>query len=90
MAARNITSPIAIFDPCTHEKKFFTPSTKKVVPMCGRNSTVHRFRSLSPPCNNPYLMPSFRAETEKKKKEEKERRRGGRKKKKKSEKMTEN
>ena len=35
MAAKNITSPIAIFDPCTHGKKFFTPSTKKVVPMCG-------------------------------------------------------
>ena len=34
MAAKNITSPIAIFDPCTHGKKFFTPSTKKVVPMC--------------------------------------------------------
>ena len=33
MAAKNITSPIAIFDPCTHEKKFFTPSKKKVVPM---------------------------------------------------------
>ncbi len=35
MAAKNITSPIAIFDPCTHEKNFFTPSMKKVVPMCG-------------------------------------------------------
>ena len=33
-AAKNITSPIAIFDPCTHEKKFFPPSTKKAVPMC--------------------------------------------------------
>ncbi len=37
-AAKNITSPIAIFDPCTHEKKFFPPSTKKVVPMCGEMS----------------------------------------------------
>ena len=36
MAAKNITSPKAIFDPCTHEKKLFNPPTKKVVPMCGQ------------------------------------------------------
>ncbi len=34
-AAKNITSPKALFDPCTHGKKFLTPSTKKVVTMCG-------------------------------------------------------
>ncbi len=34
-AAKNITSPIAIFDPCIHEKKFFPNSTKEAVPMCG-------------------------------------------------------
>ena len=32
MAAKNITSRTAIFDPCTHRKKFFTPSTKKWYP----------------------------------------------------------
>ena len=37
-AAKNITSPIAIFDPCTHEKIFFPPSTKKVVPMCAEET----------------------------------------------------
>ncbi len=39
MAAKNITSPIAIFDPCTHEKNFFPPSTKKAVPMCAVSAT---------------------------------------------------
>ena len=35
MPANIITSPKATFDPCTHEeKKFFTPSLKKVMPMC--------------------------------------------------------
>ncbi len=36
MAAKNITSPESIFDPCA-QKKFFTTSTKKVVP----NNTAH-------------------------------------------------
>ncbi len=36
-AAKSITSPIAIFHLCTHEKKFFPPSTKKAVPMCAVN-----------------------------------------------------
>ncbi len=43
MAAKNITSPIAIFDPCTHEKKFFTPPTKKVVPMCGGKVWINQY-----------------------------------------------
>ena len=38
MAAENSTSPK---DPCTHENFFFTPSTKKVVPMCVDNIRFH-------------------------------------------------
>ena len=41
--AKNITSHIAIFDPCTHQKKFFPPSTKKAVPMC-----VYNIQYISP------------------------------------------
>ncbi len=32
MAAKNITSPRNIFDPCTHEIEFFTPLRKKWCP----------------------------------------------------------
>ena len=53
MAAKNITSPIAIFDPCTHGKKFFTPSMKKVVPMCGGEWFFDRQGGISPPVPPP-------------------------------------
>ena len=41
-SAKNITSSIAIFDPCTHETFFFPPSAKKAVPMCDSSSHSRR------------------------------------------------
>ncbi len=61
MAAKNITSPIAIFDPCTHEKKSSTPSTKKVVPMCDDQwqHRLWRVRSVARLFFVPYLGSYF-------------------------------